>query len=87
MLEMIDTPKVAGRSIYLTHGVHDWMFQIDVARTARQVLTRLGAQLVYREIQDLAHTYPREENALICDWFLHGIMPTSEQGRDEALHD
>lgn len=87
MLEMIDTPKVAGRSIYLTHGVHDWMFQIDVARTARQVLTGLGAQLVYREIQDLAHTYPREENALICDWFLHGITPTSEQGRDEALND
>ena len=82
MLDMIDTPRVADRPIYLTHGAHDWMFAIDVARTAKQVLTSLGARLVYREIDDLAHTYPREENAHICDWFLHGKTPASEHGRD-----
>jgi len=24
---------------------------------------------VYREIEDLSHTYPREENAAILEWF------------------
>jgi phospholipase/carboxylesterase len=29
-----------------------------------------GADVVYREIPDLSHTYPRDENARIIDWFL-----------------
>ena len=28
-----------------------------------------GADLVYREISDLSHTYPREENVRIIEWF------------------
>ncbi|NKC10903.1 MAG: phospholipase [Gammaproteobacteria bacterium] len=70
MIELIEAPAINARPIYLTHGVHDWMFAIDVARAANEVLTGLGAQVVYREIEDLAHTYPREENARILDWFL-----------------
>jgi len=26
--------------------------------------------VVYREIADLSHTYPRDENGRILDWFL-----------------
>jgi len=26
--------------------------------------------VVYREIADLSHTYPRDENGAILDWFL-----------------
>ncbi len=26
--------------------------------------------VVYREIADLSHTYPRDKNAAILDWFL-----------------
>ncbi len=70
MLELIDTPNIAGRRIYLTHGTHDWMFDVEIAHTARDVLGGLGADIVFREIPDLAHTYPRDENPRILDWFL-----------------
>ena len=48
MLELIDAPRIAGRPIYLTHGTHDWMFDIDVAHVARDVLGGLGAAVVFR---------------------------------------
>lgn len=70
MVEMIDRPKIAGRPIYLTHGTHDWMFDVEVAHLAHQVLGGMGAEMVFREIPDLAHTYPRDENPRILDWFL-----------------
>ena len=70
MLELIGPSKIEGRPIYLTHGVHDWMFDVAIARVARDVLAERGADIVYREIPDLAHTYPKEENAKILDWFL-----------------
>ena len=70
MLELIDMPNIAGRPIYLTHGTHDWMFDIEVARVAHQVLSGLGADIKFREIPDLAHTYPCDENPRILDWFL-----------------
>lgn len=70
MLELIDAPNVAGRPIYITHGTHDWMFDVQVAHMAREVLGGIGADIVFREIPDLAHTYPRDENPRILDWFL-----------------
>jgi phospholipase/carboxylesterase len=56
--------------IYLIHGALDWMFPVDTARTARDALQAAGARLVYREIEDLSHTYPRDENPAILDWLL-----------------
>ena len=38
------------------------------ARMARETLLAAGARLVYREIEDLSHTYPRDENPRILDW-------------------
>ena len=57
-----------GRPIYLVHGALDWMVPVQTARMARQALEAAGARLVYREIEDLSHTYPRDENARILDW-------------------
>lgn len=61
--------RAGDRSIYLVHGALDWMFPVELARQAAVDLRDAGANLVYREIEDLSHTYPREENALILDWF------------------
>lgn len=60
---------IAGRRIYLVHGARDWMFPIESARLTRDVLREAGADLVFREIDDLSHTYPREENDRILRWF------------------
>ncbi len=53
---------------YLVHGELDWMFPVATARLARDVLTAAGARLVYREIPDLSHAYPRDENPKILEW-------------------
>jgi phospholipase/carboxylesterase len=57
-----------GKPVYLVHGALDWMFPVATARLAHHELERWGARVVYREIADLSHTYPREENAKILDW-------------------
>ena len=62
--------RAAGRRIYLVHGALDWMFPVQIARAAAEELEKAGADLVFREIEDLSHTYARDENARILDWFL-----------------
>ncbi len=68
MAQVADADRMRGLPIYLIHGVLDWMFPVQVARQARQALTAAGAQVTYREIDDLSHTYPRDENAGILNW-------------------
>jgi phospholipase/carboxylesterase len=60
--------RATGKRIYLVHGARDWMFPVETARMARDRLSAAGADLVYREIADLSHTYPREENGRILEW-------------------
>jgi phospholipase/carboxylesterase len=69
LLEPENLERVRGRRIYLVHGALDWMFPIETARVAHEVLERAGAEIVFREIADLSHTYPREENDRILTWF------------------
>jgi phospholipase/carboxylesterase len=60
--------RARARPIYLIHGALDWMFPVYTARMAQEALTAVGARLVYRELADLSHTYPRDENPKILDW-------------------
>jgi len=62
--------RARGRPIYLVHGALDWMFPVAVAQQTRDVLAAAGARLVYRELDDLSHTYPRDENPHILDWLM-----------------
>lgn len=62
--------RAKDRPVYLVHGALDWMFPVAVARQGHDVLVEAGAQCVYREVADLSHTYPRDENPRILDWFL-----------------
>ncbi|MCI0549035.1 MAG: phospholipase, partial [Candidatus Rokubacteria bacterium] len=66
--------RARGRPVYLVHGALDWMFPVMTARMARDALRAAGAAVVYREIEDLSHTYPRDENPRILDW-LTGASP------------
>ena len=70
LLEMAESERLNNLPVYLTHGALDWMFDVEMARMARDSLTAAGVDLVYREIEDLSHTYPREENDRILDWLL-----------------
>jgi phospholipase/carboxylesterase len=68
MAEMADVERLRGLPIYLVHGRLDWMFPVQVARQAHQALVAAGADVTYRELEDLSHTYPREINAPILQW-------------------
>lgn len=78
LLEGVARERLQGLPVYLVHGALDWMFPVDVAHMARDALRAAGAELEYRELDDLSHTYPREENQRILDWFL-GQRPTGSQ--------
>jgi phospholipase/carboxylesterase len=67
----------AGRPIYMIHGALDWMFPLSTAHIGRDALQEAGARLVYREIEDLSHTYPRDENPKILDWLTGEAPPTA----------
>lgn len=70
MLGMSEPARLTGLPVHLTHGRLDWMFPVDRARMATQALSAAGAAVVYREIADLSHAYPRDGQGEVMDWFL-----------------
>lgn len=75
--------RAAGRRIYLVHGALDWMFPIATARLAHQTLQQAGADVVFHEIADLSHTYPREQNGPILEWMDPALRLPSDVSSDE----
>lgn len=61
--------RAAGRKIRLVHGRLDWMFPVETAEVAARELRGAGADLELQIVEDLSHTYPREENDRILAWF------------------
>src|ERR1700687_2744406 len=68
MADTADAERLRGLPVYLVHGRLDWMFPVQVVRQAREALSAAGADVTYREIEDLSHCYPREMNAAILNW-------------------
>ena len=68
LAQMADSERLTGLPIHVAHGALDWMFPVDMARAAVEALEAAGADVAYREIADLAHTYPVELNADILAW-------------------
>jgi phospholipase/carboxylesterase len=68
MADMADAERLRGLPIHIVHGRLDWMFPVQVAQQTRDALSAAGADVTYREIDDLSHCYPREINAPILNW-------------------
>jgi phospholipase/carboxylesterase len=68
MAEMADAERVRGLPVYLVHGQLDWMFPVQIARQTQALLSAAGADVTYRELDDLSHCYPREMNPAILNW-------------------
>ena len=68
LAQMADADRTRGLPIHITHGALDWMFPIELARQAHVALSRAGALVTYREVDDLSHCYPRELNATLLSW-------------------
>jgi len=72
MAEMADAERLRGLPIFLVHGLLDWMFPVQVARHTRDALSAAGADVTYRELDDLSHCYPREVNVEMLNWLTGG---------------
>jgi phospholipase/carboxylesterase len=72
MAEMADAERLKGLPVHIVHGRLDWMFPVQIARQTRQLLSAAGADVTYRELDDLSHCYPREMNAEILSWLRGG---------------
>jgi phospholipase/carboxylesterase len=70
LVELSERSRLARLPIHLTHGTLDWMFPVDVARTARDAFQAAGAAVTYLELDDLSHTYPRDAQPALVAWFL-----------------
>src|SRR4051794_35337505 len=68
MAETADAERLRDLPIHITHGRLDWMFPVEVARQTKALLSAAGADVTYRELEDLSHCYPREINADILGW-------------------
>ena len=68
MAEIADHERLRGLPVHIVHGRLDWMFPVQVARQTKDALSAAGAEVTYRELDDLSHTYPREMNAEILKW-------------------
>ena len=76
MAGFADPDRLRGLPIHITHGKLDWMFDVAMARAAAKALAGAGAAVAYRELDDLAHAYPRERNAEILGWLDGGpVVP------------
>ncbi|HEX4888775.1 MAG TPA: phospholipase [Alphaproteobacteria bacterium] len=73
MLEFYNAERLKGLPVHITHGALDWLFPPIQGRAMASGLQSFDAKVVYREIDDLSHTNPDdEENAEVMDWFLSG---------------
>ena len=64
-----DLSQVRDSRIFWVHGAHDWMFPVARAIEGCKALSTAGMDVTLRIIPDLAHAYPRQENAAILSWF------------------
>lgn len=74
LIEVAEATRLRELPVFVTHGVHDWMFPVDVARQAARSLAAAGARVTYAELPDLSHCYPGEINTVLLDW-LDGREP------------
>jgi phospholipase/carboxylesterase len=70
LVQFADTDRLRGLPIHITHGALDWMFPLEMAARAQHFLSNAGTNVTYVPLDDLSHTYPREQNAEIIRWLL-----------------
>ncbi len=61
------------RRILWLHGSRDWMFPPERAASESALLKLAGAELDFRIVPELSHTYPLDRNGEILEWFDPGL--------------
>lgn len=68
-LPPVDLKEAKGKRILWVHGAQDWIFPLGWTVQACKELLHAGVDIKLKVIDDLAHTYPREANEAILQWF------------------
>jgi len=68
LAQVAEADRLRGLPIHIIHGALDWMFPVELARQAHRLLSRAGAAVTFREVEDLSHCYPRELNGALLNW-------------------
>lgn len=68
LAQMAEPGRTRELPVYIIHGALDWMFPVELARQARTALSKAGAAVTYKEVEDLSHCYPRELNGALLGW-------------------
>ena len=77
VLPPLDLTHAAGQRIFWVHGELDWMFPVGLARRGSEILKEAGADATLRVVENLSHTYSRDENDRILTWFDPSLGPSS----------
>ncbi len=67
---MADADRIRGLPLHILHGDKDWMFPRQMAEDAANHFIAAGANVTYRPIADLSHTYGADLSTMILDWLL-----------------
>ncbi len=70
LVAMADTERMRGLPLHILHGGRDWMFPCQMAEDAAKHFIAAGANVTYRPIADLSHTYGTDLSTMILDWLL-----------------
>ena len=68
LAQVAEADRLRGLPIHIIHGALDWMFPVELAQQAHRLLSRAGAAVTFREVEDLSHCYPRELNGALLNW-------------------
>lgn len=68
LVEVAEPDRLRGLPIFVAHGALDWMFPVEMARSAATLLSAAGAAVRYREVADLGHCHPVERVGEILHW-------------------
>ena len=69
VLPPVNPAMARGKRIYWVHGALDWMFPVERTKAGNRALESVQADITLDVIEDLSHTYPREANDRILEWF------------------
>lgn len=70
LVAMADGQRLRGLPVHIIHGARDWMFPSQMADEAAQYLAARGANVAYRRLDDLSHSFGGDLSAMILDWVL-----------------
>ena len=70
LVAMADAERISGLPIHIIHGDRDWMFPRQMAEDAANHFTNAGANVTYKPITDLSHTYGADISTMSVDWLL-----------------